>query len=88
MERLQEATTPVSASHDARGGAPGTLSDMTHMDQPKTTAECLVLLTAVLSCLDAIVSEADEPTSRSLSFAAIRVQEAIDLIRPLSRLDS
>lgn len=61
---------------------------MTHMDQPKTTAECLGLLAAVLGCLDAIVSEDDEPASRSLSFAAIRVQEAIDLIRPLSPLDS
>jgi hypothetical protein len=61
---------------------------MAYMDRPKSGAECIGLLVAVLGCLDTIALEVDDPTGRALSFAAIRVQEAIDLIRPFDTLNS
>lgn len=64
------------------------MSDMAHMDRPKTAAECVGMLAAVLGCLDSIAIEADEQTGRALTFAAIRVQEAIDLLRPSEPLNS
>ncbi|MCC2979330.1 hypothetical protein [Sphingomonas sp. IC4-52] len=58
------------------------MSNPPRVDRPKTASECLGLLVAVLGCLDAIANEADEATQRALSFAAIRVHEAIDFMKP------
>jgi hypothetical protein len=57
--------------------------EMAQRDQPRTVAECVGLLVAVLGWLDTLAMDAEDPASRSLTFAAIRVQEAIDLIKPV-----
>jgi len=64
------------------------MSDMTIMNRPKTAAECVGLLVAVLGCLDTISVDTDDTTGRAIAFAAIRVQEAIDLLRPSDTLNS
>ena len=58
------------------------------MEQPTTTAECVEILKAVLRCLDSFVQLGGEAPHRDLAFAAIRVQEAIDLIGSPDVLDS
>jgi hypothetical protein len=60
---------------------------MAQRDQPRTVEECVGVLVAVLGWLDALAIEAEGPSNRSLTFAAIRVQEAIDLIRPVGEQD-
>ena len=46
------------------------------------------MLNAVLACLDTIAQDESDTRSRMLAFAAIRVQEAIDLIAAPNMLDS
>ena len=68
------------------------MSDMAHMDRSKTASECVGMLVAVLGCLDSLAadagSDADDSSCRALSFAAIRGQEAIDLLGPTDPLNS
>ncbi len=64
------------------------MSDIAHMDRPKTATDCVGMLVAVLDCLDMIAADADDSTGRALTFAAIRVQEAIDLLGPTDPLNS
>ncbi|ONF95134.1 hypothetical protein [Sphingomonas jeddahensis] len=66
------------------------MSDMAHMDRSKTASECVGMLVAVLGCLDSLAadSDADDLSVRALSFAAIRVQEAINLLGPTDPLNS
>ncbi len=60
---------------------------MAQRDQPRSVAECVGVLAAVLGWLDGLAVDADESTNRTLTFAAIRVQEAIDLIADLEKRD-
>lgn len=67
---------------------PRRLEFMTDHHQPTTVADCLVMLEAVLACLDAMVADQSERHGQTLSLAAIRVQDAINLIGPPDVLDS
>lgn len=51
--------------------------------QPLTAIECADMLSSVLGCLDMLARNGvDQPIT--LSFAAIRIQEAIDLLATLN----
>lgn len=59
------------------------------MGRPVSPDDCVALLRAVLTCLDdATTTEEDDQRGRNLMFAAVRVQEAIDLIDHTPPLDS
>lgn len=62
--------------------------DMAQIDRTVTASDCVDTLNAVLGCLDTISGNADDATAQAISFAAIRVQEAIDLMRPVDALSS
>lgn len=54
--------------------------------QPSSTAQCVQLLETVISCLDRL-AEAPDADHAALSLAAIRVQQAIELIDAPAAID-
>ena len=67
----------------------GTNPDSTDLDamgqshQPKSNADCVTLLHAVLGCLDDVAPDRSDANDNVLSLAAAHVQQAIELIQSI-----
>ena len=66
-------TNPDAANLDA----------MAHSHQPKSNADCVSLLHAVLGCLDEVAPDRSGADDDVLSLAAAHVQQAIELIQSI-----
>ena len=54
---------------------------MSQSHQPKSNADCVILLHAVLGCLDDVAPDRSDTDDNVLSLAAAHVQQAIELIQ-------
>ena len=74
--------------------ATGTNPDATNLDAmgqshpPKSTADCVTLLHAVLGCLDEVPPNRSSAEDNVLSLAAAHVQQAIELIQSVGDADA